>query len=122
MKANAITNNKVIYVTGYTVEGDPLIGGIWTLHDQEGFPLEMSYIMCRNERWDIDWMEAMADASRSNNLPALMKAAEAFLPKHVIEHLKMGFVHITKSGKSFEEIIADKRENGKKIDELIQDV
>ena len=115
-------NDDIIYTTGCTPDGTPLIGGVWTLRDQEGFPLEMSHLVCRDKGWAIDWMEAMADASRSNNCPALMKAVEAFLPEHAVTHLKMGFMHMVRSGKSFDEVVAEKRANGKKMEAFVRAV
>lgn len=108
--------NPVIYATGCTPDGILLVGGVWTLRDQEGFPIEMSYLLVRDKGWLIDWAEAMADASLSNNCPALMKAVEEFLPAQAIAHLRAGFVHMVRSGKRFEQVLAEKRENGKKME------
>ena len=119
---HAPSPEDVIYSTGCTPDGTILIGGVWTLRDQEGFPLEMSHLVARDKGWLIDWAEAMADASRSNNCPALMKAVEAFLPAHVITHLKVGFVQMVRSGKSFDEVIAEKRANGKKSEAYVRAV
>lgn len=113
------SNDEIIYMTGCRLEGTPLIGGVWTLRDQEGFPLEMSHLVCRDKGWAIDWLEAMADASRSNNCPALMKAVEAFLPEPAVTHLKMGFMNIVRSGKSFDEVLAEKRASGKKMQAFV---
>lgn len=115
-------HDEVIYATGCTPDGITLIGGVWTLHDQEGFPLEMSHLTCQQNGWRIDWMEAMADASRSNNCPALMKAVEAFLPGDAITHLKLGFMHMVRSGKSFDDIVEAKRANGRKYAAFIRAV
>lgn len=121
-QGSALGGDEIIYMTGCTPDGTPLIGGVWTLRDQEGFPLEMSHLVARDKGWLIDWAEAMADASRSNNCPALMKAVEAFLPSHVITHLKVGFVQMVRSGKSFEQVIAEKRANGKKMEAFVRAV
>jgi hypothetical protein len=80
----------------------------------------MSQIVSQQNGWCIDWMEAMADASRSNNCPALMKAVEAFLPEHAITHLKMGFMHMVRSGKTFDELVAEKRANGKRMESFVR--
>jgi hypothetical protein len=68
-----------LYTTG-TPDGRPLIGGVWRLYHQDGFPIEMSWITARDGNASIDWMEAMADASTTNNLPALYDAMKQFLP------------------------------------------
>lgn len=115
-------NDEIIYTTGCTPDGTPLIGGVWTLRDQEGFPVEMSHLVCRDKGWAIDWMEAMADASRTNNCPALIKAVEGFLPEHAITHLKLGFMHMVRGGKSFDQVVAEKRANGKKMEAFVRAV
>lgn len=117
-----LANDEIIYATGCAPDGTPLIGGVWMLRDQEGFPLEMSHLICRDKGWAIDWMEAMADASRTNNCPALIKAVKAFLPEHALSHLKLGFMHMVRSGKSFEEVVAEKRANGKKMEAFVRAV
>lgn len=44
--------------------GVPRLQGVFTLRDQEGFPLDMAYEMAKDKGWDVDWVEAMADAAR----------------------------------------------------------
>lgn len=109
-------SNNILYITGLNPTGIPLIGGVWRLRDQEGLPLEMSYLMAREKGFLIDWCEAMADASRSNNCPVLMQSIGEFLPDNVINHLKAGFLSMLKSGKSFDQIVSDKRAGGKAMD------
>lgn len=111
--------NDIIYTTGYTENGVPLIGGIWTLYHQEGFPIELSNLICNNNGWLVDWMEAMIDASRSHNCPALMKMLESLLPDETIKHLKIGFMYIISSGKTFDQIIEEKHTNGANAIELL---
>ena len=113
-------NNSVIYATGCTPDGITLIGGIWKLWEQEGFPLEMSHLVCRDKGWAVDWLEAMADASCTNNCPALMQHIEGFLPAETITVLKVGFMRVLNSGKSYEQIVADKQANGRKFDDFVQ--
>lgn len=38
--------------------------GIYTVKDQTGFPIEMSYLEARDRGMEIDWVEALADALR----------------------------------------------------------
>ena len=117
-----VSNEAILYLTGYTTSGKALIGGVWTLRDQEGFPLEMSHVVAQGSDCVIDWAEAMADASISNRCPSLMQQIESFLPADTISHLKMGFMHNVRSGKTFEEIVSEKRANGKKVDSFVQAV
>lgn len=115
----AIDSGSVIYTTGCTPDGTFLIGGIWKLWEQEGFPLEMAYLVCRDKGWRVDWMEAMADASITNNCPALVKHIEAFLPSETMMHLKAGFMYMLNSGKTFEQVVAEKQANGKAFSAFI---
>lgn len=101
--------SEIVYESGVTSDGTPLLGGVWTLWDREGFPLEMAHLSAQGKGIRIDWCEAMADASRSNNCPALMKQVEAFLDEETIMAMKAGFVRMVESGKSFDQIISEKR-------------
>ena len=113
--ALALDPDSVIYATDCAPDGTTLVGGVWKLWEQEGFPLEMSHMICRDKGWRVDWLEAMADASRSNNCPALVKHIEAFLPCETMTALKLGFVRVLNSGKTCEQIIADKQANGRTV-------
>jgi hypothetical protein len=44
--------------------GTPKVQGLFTLRDQEGFPLDMSYEICKENGWDVDWVDILADAAR----------------------------------------------------------
>lgn len=104
--------HSTLYFTGCTPDRVLLMGGIWKLWEQEGFPLEMSFLVCRDKGMAVDWLEAMADASRTNNLPALMAALETFLPAETIQTLKAGFMRVLQSGETYEQILEGKRANG----------
>ena len=34
------------------------------MRDQEGFPLDMAYEIAKERGWNVDWVEALADAAR----------------------------------------------------------
>lgn len=53
-----------IYITGHTLEGKLLMGGIFTMKDQEGFPVDTSYEICKENGHLIDWAEYLYDAGR----------------------------------------------------------
>jgi hypothetical protein len=87
---------------------------VWTLWHQEGFPLEMSDLTVRTEHGcKVDWAEAMYDASRSDNCPALMDHLSTFLGEETLTQLKLGYMKAVRSGKSWDELLASKRSNGK---------
>jgi hypothetical protein len=44
--------------------GVPKLQGVFTMRDQEGFPVDMSYEITKEHKWEVDWVEALADAAR----------------------------------------------------------
>lgn len=106
-------SQEIIHQTGVACDGAPLIGGVWTLRQQEGFPLEMAHLVCCSHGWHIDWLEAMCDASQTNDLPALWQQVSAFLPADDLRRMKIGFaVFLARAGKTCAELVAEKRKNG----------
>jgi hypothetical protein len=53
-----------LYFTGLTPDGRLLLGGVFRMKDEVGFPLDMSYEIAKEKGWLIDWMEYLADAGR----------------------------------------------------------
>lgn len=52
-----------LYVTGLTTDGSKsfLIGGIFKMQDQVGFPVDAAYDICRENNLKIDWLESLCD-------------------------------------------------------------
>lgn len=51
-----------LYITGLNIRtGKFLLGGIYRMHDQIGFPIDCSIDECRERGYEIDWIEAMCD-------------------------------------------------------------
>lgn len=48
--------------------GVPRLQGVFTMRDQNGFPLDMAYELAKERGWEIDWVEALADAARQSVL------------------------------------------------------
>lgn len=46
------------------INGVPKLQGVYKFRDQEGFPLDMTYEISKEMGYDIDWVEALADAGR----------------------------------------------------------
>lgn len=46
--------------------GVPKLQGAFTLRDQQGFPLDMTYEIASDHGWEVDWVEALADAARQD--------------------------------------------------------
>jgi len=63
-----MTKTNPLYFTGKTPEGKLLLGGVFKMHDQEGFPIEASFEECQRRGWLVDWMEALADCWLNNPL------------------------------------------------------
>lgn len=101
----------VLYKTGETPEGKNLVGGLWTFWAQEGFPIEMQLLLLEERGLVPDWAEAMADASRSNELPALMGVLEGILPEGLVLDLKGSFSKLLSSGISPDQLLSRKRKN-----------
>jgi hypothetical protein len=112
-------SDQIIYPTGITQTGELLMGGVWKLWNEAGFPIEMSWLFFRDQNWGIDWMEAMADASTSNNLPSLMEKIAAFLPQEEIGEIKVKFMCLLRNGKNYEQILADKKSNFLRMAEFV---
>lgn len=60
--------NTVIFKNGplrwkTQANGVPKLQGVFTMLDREGFPVDMSYEIAKEQGWDVDWIEALADAS-----------------------------------------------------------
>lgn len=46
------------------INGVPKLQGVFTVRDQEGFPIDMAYEIAKERGWEVDWVEALADAAR----------------------------------------------------------
>lgn len=46
------------------ITGIPKLQGVFRMRDQEGFPVDVSYEIAKERGWEIDWIEALADAGR----------------------------------------------------------
>lgn len=51
-----------LYITGITPDGKFLLGGVFRMKDQMGFPLDMSYEICKEKGMEIDYCELFCDA------------------------------------------------------------
>ena len=50
-----------LYITATTPDGKIMLGGIFKMQDQVGFPIDASFEECKSQRFLIDWLEALAD-------------------------------------------------------------
>lgn len=46
------------------LSGVPKLQGVFTMRDQEGFPVDMAYEIAKERGGEVDWVEALADAAR----------------------------------------------------------
>lgn len=98
-----------IYPTGYTTDGKLLLGGVWTHYHQNGFPVEMSYMSAQARGARIDWLEAMADASTTDNLPALVEEMTTFMPKETVDEIGARFADMISKGHTYDSILESKK-------------
>ena len=68
------------------INGVPKLQGVFTLRDQEGFPVDMSYEITKERGWEVDWVEALADAARQCILKydALLEEIRMLEPAKVV--------------------------------------
>ena len=52
--------NAPIYVTSVT-DGKLMLGGLFKMQDQVGFPIDASFEECKSRGCLIDWLEALCD-------------------------------------------------------------
>lgn len=52
---------RTLYFTGTTPDGKLLLGGVFKMQDEVGFPLDASFEECRRKGYAIDWLEALSD-------------------------------------------------------------
>lgn len=90
--------------------GVPKLQGVFRMRDQEGFPIDMSYEIAKEEGWDIDWIEALADATRQCILKYDSLIEEiGMLEPEKIETIKQIFAcgFMSSEGETFSDKAAD---------------
>ena len=50
-----------LYVTGVSDDGRLLLGGIFRMHDEHGYPVDCCFEEAKLRGYDIDWLEALCD-------------------------------------------------------------
>lgn len=88
-----------------------MMGGVWRLWHQEGMPLEMTYLHLKSKGIQVDWMEAMADASLDNNLPSLANQLLTFMPREEVDAIFARLMVLKDSGLTYQAILDSKRKN-----------
>ena len=106
--------SDTIYITGTTPEGKLLIGGLWRKHRQEGFPLDISLMLCREQGLLPDVVELFAEAMIHFELPSVREhAPELFTIKTTMQwmHLLQTLPY-TDQFQAAQHILLDKRSKG----------
>ena len=80
-----------LYQTGFANDGRPLLGGLWRLWREDGFPVELGKLETESRGARVDWLELMADAAECGELPAAWRQVEGLLPPAELERLKVAF-------------------------------
>ena len=47
-------------------DGTMRVQGVFWMKDTNGFPVDMSYEICKENGMDVDWIEALCDALRND--------------------------------------------------------
>jgi hypothetical protein len=83
-----------IYITDIAPDGRLLVGGIFKMKDQVGFPLDCSYDICKENNLAIDYCELLCDAWLTNCLgfDAVCRELELLGGSHVEEWKTAGAV------------------------------
>jgi hypothetical protein len=97
-----------IYQTGFTKDGSPLIGGIWKMKTEVGFPVDLSILEIQQRGGAPDWAEMLADAG-SVDLPAFefdnavheMRQVIPILADEIMHRFKLWFSSHAKHGEDF---------------------
>ena len=48
------------------ISGTLRLQGVFRMYDELGFPISMTFDIAKEKGWEIDWIEALADALRSD--------------------------------------------------------
>lgn len=86
--------NNPLYITGLTDDGYFLIGGIYRMKDELGFPLDASLDYCIEKgNLIIDWCECLADAGSQNDwkFDSVLEELEMLLNKSTKEEIEQKF-------------------------------
>ena len=113
-----------LYVSGCTSDGTFLVGGGWTLYAQEGFPLELLHIESTSRGYAVDWCEAAADASATNQLERFWKIVSAFLDESARWGIMSGVSRMRKTcacEQDWANVVAQKRANGSALVNFLSD-
>jgi hypothetical protein len=86
--------SKTLYTTGLTSDGYFLIGGIYRMKDELGFPLDASLDYCiESGNLVIDWCECLADAGSQKDwkFDSVLEELEMLLNKNTKEETEKKF-------------------------------
>jgi len=89
------------------INGIPKLQGVFKMRDQEGFPLDMIYEIAKENNWDVDWVEALADAARQSvfKYDALIEELKMLLSQDDVQRIEwlFGVGFMKQPGETFKE-------------------
>lgn len=94
--------SKIIKVTGVTESGDFLVGGLYTLKDTVGFPLDISYDVVKEKGCFVDWFDIALDAGCHGigKYEAILTEIESIAGSYVVGKIEFAFAVLwTQKGK-----------------------
>lgn len=88
-----------IYITGISPTGALLLGGMFRMQDEVGFPIDASFEECKRHGFKIDWLEALCDCWINDCLKydSFVRQAEMITGENLHEHFtKAGSATLSK--------------------------
>jgi len=55
---------ETVKCVGYTTDGIPVIGGVWSLSATYGVPLETALVLIYEHGWMVDWINIISDSRK----------------------------------------------------------
>ncbi len=113
--------DDILYMSGLTPDGTPLMAGIFRIHDEIGFPVDMTYEICKEKKQCPDWLEYLADAGSQKQwkFDAAVKEMQMLIGEYLTQEILSKFKFLgalmTKEGDNFisicEKIVNTKKKN-----------
>lgn len=83
--------DSVITITGYTVNKEPVVAGIWSMYETHGLPLDIIFDICIRRKFIPDWIALYKDMRNSGmkHDRILSKLQEAINDSYGREHCEV---------------------------------
>lgn len=58
-------SKSIIYITGYTEDNQMVVGGVWSLYETHGLPLDIIFDVCIERKWIPGWIDLYKEMKKS---------------------------------------------------------